>query len=710
MDKIDIELNIEKQRLEYIENIIKEETLNYIVKRKEISESIIKYRKEAIEEFKDDEDQVAEYFDHEKYINEEAFRMMDKKLRELTVLREVPYFAKIVFKQTEDEEQLYIGRFGLNRENDFEPLIIDWRAPIASAFYAGKLGWLSYKAPMGEISLDVILKRQFIIKKSKLEGMFDSTSDIKDEILQMVLSKNSGDKLKDIIMTIQEEQDKLIRYDRLKTIVVDGVAGSGKTTVALHRVAYLLYNYRNILENKVLIIGPNNIFMDYISTVLPSLGEVGVRQTTFSEFAMDIIKIDNIVSFKDSMERFINGDSDFIKDFRYKESEEFLSSLDELIFNLNDNYFNIQDVNFYDNVILPQDEIERMFNVYFKDMPLFRRSKKIKRIIFSRIKEESYNKVREIQREHEEKIKSLGKAELEIELNHLEFIRKSRIREVIREAINVKKKLGWLDNPEILQIYNSFNNYNELTFEDLSPILYLSVKLNGLKLKDDIRHIVIDEAQDFSFLQFKVLKELTNCRSYTIVGDSNQRIIPLKDKIAMLNLHQIYKECDIEYFKLQTSYRSTRQIMEYANKFLKSDVIIPMVRDGCEVQERKFDDIYELVDDIIDKIKEYKKKGFESMAVICKSIIETEIIGRYIKEKIYINIFDNEDSIYKGGDIIIPSYYAKGLEFDCVINVFTYDGEAENNKQNKLKYVMATRALHEMCWFQLPLGGIINVQ
>lgn len=709
MNKSDIELNIEKQRLEYVEAIIKEETLNYIAKRKGISESIIKNRKEAVDEFKDDEDQVAEFFDHERFINEEAFKMIDRKLRELVVLRETPYFAKIIYKENTEEEKFYIGRFGLNRENDFEPVIVDWRAPIASVFYAGKLGGLSYTAPMGEISLEVLSKRQFIIKKAKLEGMFDSSSEIKDEILQMVLSKSSGEKLKDIIMTIQEEQDRLIRYDRHKTIVVDGVAGSGKTTIALHRVAYLLYNYRNILENKVLIIGPNNIFMDYISSVLPSLGEVGVKQTTFREFALDILNLENVISFQDSMEKFINGDKNYVEDFKYKESEEFVEALDNLILELDSDYFKAQDISFYERVILSSEEITKMLKIDYKAMPLFRRSKKIKRIIYSKIKDECYRRVNDIRKKHEEKIKSLSKGELEIQQTHLEYIRKLRIRDVIREAMNLKTKLEWIREPEVVEIYNKFNKYKELTFEDLSAILYLSIKLEGLKVKGDIRHIVIDEAQDFSFLQFEVLKELTGCKSFTIVGDTNQRMIPLEGKIAMLKMNEIYKDCDIEFFKLHTSYRSTKQIMEYSNKFLNSGAIVPLVREGCEVQERNFENVNQLTESIICKLKEYKQKGFESVAVICKSIQEAEVIGEHIKEKIYIKIFDTEDSIYKGGEIIIPSYYAKGLEFDCVINVFSYGGVQGNDEQNRLKYVMATRALHEMCWYQLPLGGLIHV-
>ncbi|MGE5626956.1 MAG: HelD family protein [Solirubrobacterales bacterium] len=700
MDKSEIELDIEKQRLEYVEQVINEEILNCIYKRKGITEAIINYRKEAVEEFKDDEDQIAEYFDHERYISEESFRIIDKKLKELTILKEVPYFAKIVINETGMDEQIYIGRFGLNRESDFEPIVVDWRAPVASLFYSGELGKVSYNAPKGTIFVDVLLKRQFLIKKGHLQGMFDSSTDIKDEILQMVLSSNSGEKLKDIIMTIQAEQDKLIRYDRNKTIVVNGVAGSGKTTVALHRVAYLLYNYRNILENKVLIIGPNNIFMDYISTVLPSLGEVGVRQTTFREFALELLEAEDIMPYKEFMESCITGKKEFTREYKYKESEEFLKSLKDLVVTLNKSYFKIQDVKFYDETIVSTTEIKKMFDEYFKDLPLFRRSNKIKRIIFSKIKDESYRKVNEVNRNHKKMLESLSEEHRVLEQNNIEFMRRIKIKEIIREAVSVKKMLKWLEAPEINDLYNEFNKYKMLTFQDLSPMLYLSSKLNGLRVKNEVKHIVIDEAQDYSYLQFEVLKEITGCKSFTIVGDTNQRIIPLEGESPMLSLHKIYDQCEIEYFNLNTSYRSTNQIMNYANKFLGDNHIIPLVREGAPVLEKDFKDINEMASDIIKKLKEFKDKGFESIAVICKGAEDTRKIGSIIKQTMHINIFDNEDSIYKGGEVIIPSYYAKGMEFDCVINVII-SKEENNINENKLKYVMGTRALHEMCWYQL---------
>ena len=272
----------EESKLEEILKIISNEILTYLDRRKNVTKNIVEARKQFLEEYKEDEDEIATYFDHESYVKEEAYRTIDKRLMEFTKLKEVPYFGKVTFKEDEDvPDDIYIGRYGLTLEGDFEPLIVDWRAPIAALFYKGSLGEATYNPPAGEIKADILSRKQIVIKKSELQGVFDSALDVKDEILQMVLTKNSSDKLKDIVMTIQKEQDEIIRCDRKKVVVVNGVAGSGKTTIALHRVSYLLYNFRKELGDKVLIFGPNDIFMDYIAQVLPTLGESNINQTSF---------------------------------------------------------------------------------------------------------------------------------------------------------------------------------------------------------------------------------------------------------------------------------------------------------------------------------------------------------------------------------------------------------------------------------------------
>lgn len=691
----EVELELEKQHLMEVIKIIKDEILFYINKRNSISESLIDYRKKAIEEYRDDEDKLIEYFDHERFIAEETYKKIDKRLKEMTILQNSPYFGRIdvLDKEFSEEDKIYIGRFGFSRDEDYEPIVVDWRAPIASLFYQGKLGESSYLAPNGNVPVDIQNKRQYVIKNEKLLGMFDSSIDIKDEILQMVLSKNSEEKLKDIIMTIQKEQDEIIREPKEKTIVVDGIAGSGKTTIALHRVAYLLYNYRQSLENKVVIFGPNNIFMEYISMVLPSLGETGVKQTTFNDFACEILKIDDLMEFREYMEKVIKEDEEFIKKIKYKNSLKYKEELDTLINNLESELFKIQDVKLGGEIVITEEEIRELFYKYYKNMPLFRRSKKIKRIIFSKIKDVRDCLIREINLQYKKAIEKLNKEELELEGSFLELKRKMNIREVIQKVINTKKKLHWLNNPDCIEIYKEFNKGDKLNSDDLAPILYLKVKLEGFKSKEHIKHIVIDEAQDYSFLQFIVIKELLNCSSMTIVGDRNQRLIPIDGEIPMTKLHEFIEELPVKYFKLSKSYRSTAQIIKFANKYLEKSNIIPMVREGKSVIKEEYINNNELMQLLMTYIEELQSREYESIGIICSGLEDAENIFNLLKDKIYIKLMNQEQLLYKGGLIIIPSYFAKGMEFDAVISIENY---YKSYNSNSINYVMTTRALHEL--------------
>ncbi|MDF2882106.1 MAG: ATP-dependent helicase [Clostridiaceae bacterium] len=689
----EIQFTLEKEKLEQVLKLINEETLGYIDKRKKVAQYIMDYRQKALEEYKDDEDKIIEYFDHERYVKEESFNFIDRKLKELTILKSNPYFGKVNFKESDDiPESIYIGRFGLTLEDDLEPIVVDWRAPVSSLFYAGKLGEAKYEAPDKSIFVYILSKRQFIIKRGILQGIFDTALDVKDEILQQILSKNSEEKLKDIIMTIQQEQDDIIRQPKNKMVVVNGVAGSGKTTIALHRTAYLLYNYRKSLQDKVLIFGPNNIFMEYISTVLPSLGEEGVKQTTFNNFAMEAMEVNDIMNFKDYMEKILNNEKNFINEIIYKNSDEYIKELDNLICQLNEGYFKFKDVVFMDTTVVNESELKDMFNKYFKYMPLFRRNKKVKRIVFSKLRDIRNDKFKEINQEYDNEVSKLSKDELQLYQNDLEFKRRLKIRGLIQNLIDAKKKLTWLNNQDIISIYSEFNHNKGLIQDDLAPILYLKIKLEGYKIAEEIRHVVIDEAQDYSLLQFIVINELTRCNSLTIVGDSNQRLIPLKGITPMLKLKEVFKDTSVENFDLLKSYRSTKEIMEYANKHIKTDDIVPLVRSGEKVEEITLseDNMIEIVHS---KLRELKENGYENIAVICKNMDITKSVASKLKSTFYIKLIDNENCIYEGGEIIIPSYLSKGLEFDAVILL---DDMKNDCQEDKLKYVMCTRALHKL--------------
>ncbi|XZH89645.1 HelD family protein [Clostridium perfringens] len=698
-DKKDIEFLVEEKKLEEVSNILNEEMLSYINKRKFVTQYILDYRKNAVEEYKDDEDKLIEYFDHERYVKEQAFTTIDKKLKELTILKESPYFGRVTFNDLEFDQKdtLYVGRFGVTPEGSYEPVIVDWRAPVASLFYHGSLGEASYTSPDGPIKCDIEGRRQIIVKKGELKGVFDSAIDVKDDILQMVLSNNSSDKLKDVIMTIQQKQDEIIRKERTSNIVVNGVAGSGKTTIALHRVAYLLYNYRKELEDKVLILGPNGIFMEYISQVLPSLGEVGVKQETFASFALKEMDSElYIMSFDKYLEKILSEDKEFIEDAKYKNSYEIIKDLDNLVKEMDKDYFHVEDVKYFGDLVISKEEIEEMFNKHYEYMPLFRRSEKIKRIILSKIKDKRDEKVWELNEELRKEKEKLTPEELLIEENNLEFRRKLRIREIVKEVMDSRAKLdSWISREDVLDIYDRFNgNKKEYTINDLAPILYLAIKLEGKKATKDYRHVVIDEAQDYSPLQFKVVRELTGTKYFTVVGDVNQRLIKYSDLAPMMELGKIFDDVNPDIYNLNKSYRSTYEIMEYANKYLDEDRIIPIVRHGKPVEEIEFHNDEELSESIIESLKEFSNEGLESIAIITRDKEELEKVYNLISNKVHLVKFDNEDVLYKGGNVIIPSYFAKGLEFDGVIIVD--NGSLKDENEDLIKYIMSTRALHRL--------------
>ncbi len=689
----DLEFIMEEGKLEETLKILNNEILNYLSKRKNITDYIVDYRKKVIEEYRDDEDKIIEYFDHENYVKEEAFKTIDKRLKEFTILKDSPYFGKITFtEEDEGAEEFYIGRFGLTPEDSYDPVIVDWRAPVASLFYKGALGETTYECPNGAVNANLLGRRQLIVKKGELKGLFDSAIDVKDDILQMVLTSNSSEKLKDIVMTIQEEQDEIIRAPKDKVVVVNGVAGSGKTTIALHRVSYLLYNFRKQFGDKVLILGPNDIFMDYIGQVLPTLGESGVTQMTFQNFAISEIGLEEPVKgFSEYIEEAMSGNEEALKEYKYKSSKKFTELLDKTLEKMNEEYFEIQPVRFFDEEIVSVDEIKELFTKYYGYMPLFRRSEKIKRILTSKIKDKRDELVRELEANIKEEISKLSPDELEIEKNNLLFKRRIRIREIVRGVMNSRDELeSWINHEDTVSLYKRIINTEALGYMDLAGILYLMVMLEGKKCKKEYKHVVIDEAQDYNTTQFKLIKELTGCKSYTIVGDSNQRLITTLEEPAMLNLEEVFGDA-VKEFSLLKSYRSTQQIMEYASQFLNEDKVIPLVREGEPVIEEETTSKEDLVETIVSIIEDYQEDGLESIAVITKNKENMPEISGLLKERIKIMSFDRDDLIYNGGNVLIPAYYAKGLEFDGVIIL-----EEGEETPSLVKYIMCTRALHRL--------------
>lgn len=691
-----------KEEVKHLEKVVNKINSNLVSlqdRRNEVTRIITEYRKTLIEENKYDPDISIFSPDHEMSSREAEFLAIDKRVNELFELVQSPYFGKINFNEDGLEEEIYVGKYGFFDEKSYEPLVIDWRAPISSLFYHGGLGEAEFNTPDGKVSVDITGRRQFMIKDSKLEGMFDSEVEVRDEILQYVLASNTVHKLKDIIMTIQREQDEIIRYDRNGTVIVNGVAGSGKTTIALHRIAYLLYNNRKKLQDKVLILGPNNIFMDYISQVLPTLGEESIRQNTLYDFVEEIMEFEgNTFDQEDFIQAVLSGDEELRLDANYKRSMEYLSHLEDYAKEVENELYTSKDIIFNDKVLVSKEEMKQMMSKDFAYMPIMKRALRVKRVIISRLKEERNLLVRQIN----EKYKNLKRDVIDsnIVLDKSKS-RREEIRDVLLKVFEVRDEIRYLGTVDVLSLYIKQNTQRFLTKYDLIPLLYLTNRLKGIKLPYEIKYLVIDEAQDYSKANLLVLKHVTKCNDFTIVGDSNQRILVDENKGFIdlegnsevpTNLKHLDSFSKVKIFNLTKSYRSTDEIVKYASKFADNTNLLESLRDGEDVKTMSVKTFENAADKIVEEYERLREMGMETIAIITRNFDDSEFLNKFLKGRIPYAFLKSEDAYYNESTLLLSSYLAKGLEFDAVILVDTH----EDKSPDLIKYIMITRALHAL--------------
>ncbi len=696
-------------------------------------------------------------------INSMMQSSMSLKIRNLVTAKNKPYFARVDFQEEgkKNTEKLYIGKMSLMREEDQQVIIVDWRAPIANLYYEERLGEAHYNCPDGDIKGSMLLKRQFSINEGVLNEIFDIDITTNDEFLQAYLGASSENRLKEIVSTIQVEQNMIIRADMWRPIVVQGAAGSGKTTIALHRIAYLIYLHEKKLKpENFMIIAPNKLFLNYISEVLPELGVERVVQSTFEAFASQILgkkfKVkdpnEKLISFiKNSKdEAGLNNDM-LYKATRIKASMKFKQVIDRYVEYIENAFIPVQNFEIEGQIIYTYDDINQLFLREYKRLPLVKRIDEIKKHLNSKLKVMRHKIINRLQNDSDSKISYLKQTMENSEERHrlivevidrknekidkIESYSKKAVKEYIK---SISKFSPWqyyvklmgdislfeelckgiedIETSHYLAKYsNDLIKEGFIEIEDFAPLIYLKFMIYGIDEKIDVKQVVIDEAQDFSVFQLYALKKLIKDSSFTILGDLNQGIHSYRG-IEDWNdvLTQVFDEKKAEYMTLEQSYRTSIEIMDAANLvigMLKNEKVFkskPVFRHGEPICLVKNESDKDLIDSVYNLTKNIMSKGFKSLAIIAKTIDECQKFHKKIKSKLpEISLITGKEDAYKGGIVVVPSYLSKGLEFDAVIIINA--GEfSDTDLDIKLMYVAMTRALHELYISYNDIGLVVE--
>ena len=697
-------------------------------------------------------------YDQEKENTEKIYNLLKKEIENYEEALKNPYFGRVDFNEKfGSEEKIYIGKKGITSTVDGEEIVVDWRAPVADLYYSGTGGEAYYKAPMGIVEGELNLKRKFLFNDENLDKIFDeSTNEIiingeegeglVDEFLKINLEESRGKKLKEVVATIQKEQNDIIRWPKNLPIIVQGSAGSGKTTIALHRLAYLLYRYRESMGGKdILVLAPNKLFLDYISDILPTLGSNDVKQTTFQELVMKILKLKGKIKTKDDkLKELIEIDDNREKQFivnasRVKGNLIFKTIIDRYIALLESSSLEIDDILIAGYVLFSKREIMRLYLKDLQSYPINKRKDEIKRYLSLKLKERIESLIIQVDREWDIKIKEVKK-----ELDDGE-LRRHKLIEIYNERDNLKEYIKH-DAKKVMNEY--FKNWRGITcshiyinlfkddqvFEiatgnripralaeyikaevisnhekgiidedDLPVLFYIHMLLEGIDEKSKYKHIVVDEAQDYSPFQIYLINSLSMGNSLTLVGDLAQGIYHYKGIRTWNDITDGVFDGKATFITLSQSYRSTVEIIEFANSALNAQGLglksaKPVLRHGEKPEVIKSASRRESVRMIDEIVKRLNSKGKHSIAIITKTYNEGKILEKELKKHT-----DLEFTLIKGNEkksantdiIIIPAYLTKGLEFDgTIIYNPTEKNYPDNILNQRLLYVALTRALH----------------
>ena len=613
---------------------------------------------------------------HQMHANEEQF-LLRKRFKKML---DSPFFGRVDFVYDGDDEPeiFYIGIGNLSETAGHRPLVYDWRAPVSGLFYDYDKGPAAYEAPSGTFSGEVVSKWQYKIRRGKMIYEFESDVKIDDEILGAELGSKGEVQLKNIVRTIQKEQNAIIRNTKDRIMVIQGAAGSGKTSVALHRIAYLLYHDReNLKSSNILVLSPNGVFADYISHILPELGEENIREMSFDLFAYRELKgiAADCEDRYDQIERvIICPESQEL--CRKKQSAEFAGKLDVFMLGMEDDLMNFKDVE-YKGCILKEKEIIDLFYFKFLDIPLLSRMEAVAEYFIDQV----------------ETLRDRDLADEEKEELTERFQRMYETRDCYILYSRFLEQEGYKALPRLPL------EKRKLRYEDVYPILYLKYSLFRCKGHHGIKHVVVDEMQDYSWIQFVLLKKLFPCKM-TILGDKAQTMEEQQQDVLKF-LPKIFGR-DIRKIVMNRSYRNTMEIAQYANRLTGVSDIELFDRHGDAVEEMQFKNLHTALDRVLEK-REQKREDYETEALVLFTEREAEHAFLYLEEKLrtldpdgeYQLTYMNRDSQnFKKGLTVTTFYLAKGLEFDQVFGVF--HAEDNSGRAAQARYITATRALHEL--------------
>ena len=615
--------------------------------------------------------------------------------RRMRKLLESPYFGRIDFTPT---TETFVGA---KREGRSEPLpiyigvhsfadgmkgtylIYDWRAPVSSMFYDFELGDAWYETAGGIVKGVIGLRRQYRIRRGKMEYMIENDINIQDDVLQKELSQSSDDKMKNIVATIQRDQNVIIRNESSPVLIIQGVAGSGKTSIAIHRIAFLLYRFRDTMSSgDILIISPNKVFADYISNVLPELGEAQIPELGMEEFANDLL--DHKFKFHTFLEQVFSiihyppdsyrEDEGFMERVRFKSSAELVGQLNRYLVHLENHLFVAHDL-VVGRTRVPAAFIQEQFKSLHR-VPLLSRLPMVIKEVELHVKSSVKRKLSGAEKSH--LYKSLSGAMGNVNLLEL-----------------YSKFYDWLGRKDLFRM-----DHNVLEYTDVFPLIYCKIRLVGMQPYQHVKHLVVDEMQDYTPVQYAVLARLFHCKK-TILGDASQAVNPHSASTAE-EIHQVFPQADI--VKLFRSYRSTYEITRFTQGIIANPDLVAVERHGPEPEVKGFQrsiDEEEEIKQLVTRFRSLRDEasrvvgssGHQSLAIICKTPQQAKAMSKLLHGP-GVFLLTEESTSFRAGVVITTVPLAKGLEFDEVLVPFVSADQYQTDLDKRLLYIACTRALH----------------